>query len=67
MFVIVSSICLNKKFKYLNVYVNYLFHNDYETSYTTYINHARWHRCVRSCGLRVRENKSTRRKPTFPT
>jgi len=22
--------------------------NDYETSYTTYINHARWHRCLRS-------------------
>jgi len=21
----------------------YLFYNDYETSYTTYINHARWH------------------------
>ena len=24
----------------------YLFYNDYETSYTTYINHARWHRCA---------------------
>jgi len=26
----------------------YGFYNDYETSYTTYINHARWHRFVRS-------------------
>jgi len=25
----------------------YLFYNDYETSYTTYINHARWHPCLR--------------------
>ena len=31
----------------------YLFYIDYETSYTTYINHARWHRCLRSDGLRV--------------
>ena len=31
----------------------YLFYNDYETSYTTYINHARWHRCLRSDGLHV--------------
>ena len=31
----------------------YLFYNDYETSYTTYINHARWHRCLRTDGLRV--------------
>ena len=31
----------------------YLFYNDYETSYTTYINQARWHRCLRSDGLRV--------------
>ena len=30
----------------------YLFYNDYETSYTTYINHARWHRCLRWDGLR---------------
>ena len=28
----------------------YLFNNDYETSY---INHAGWHRCLRSDGLRV--------------
>ena len=28
----------------------YLFYNDYET---TYINHARLHRCLRSDGLRV--------------
>ena len=26
----------------------YLFYNDYETNYTTYINHARWHRCLRA-------------------
>ena len=26
----------------------YLFYNDYETSYITYINHARGHRCLRS-------------------
>ena len=25
----------------------YLVYNDYETSYTTYINHARWHWCLR--------------------
>ena len=31
----------------------YLFINDYETSYTTYINHAGWHRFLRSDGLRV--------------
>ena len=29
----------------------YLFYNDYETSYTTYINHARWHQCLRLDGL----------------
>jgi len=40
----------------------YLFYNDYETSYTTCINHARWHRCLRSDGLRVGGNRSTRRK-----
>ena len=36
------------------------FYNDYETSYTTYTYHARWHRCLRygwsSCG----------RKPEYP-
>ena len=39
-------------FSYFNHILNfiYLFYNDYETSYTTYINHARWHRCLRSCG-----------------
>ena len=42
----------------------YLFYNDYETSYTTYINHVRWHRCLRSNGLRVGGN---RRKPTCLT
>ena len=31
----------------------FLFYNDYETNYTTYINHACWHRCLRSDGLRV--------------
>ena len=36
----------------------YLFYNDYETSYTTFINHARWHRCLRSDGLRVGGNRS---------
>ena len=45
----------------------YLFYNDYETSYTTYINHTRWHRCLRSGGLRVWGNRSTRRKPTCLT
>ena len=47
--------------------LNYLFYNDYETSYTTYINHARWHRCLRSGSLRVGGNWSTRRKPTCLT
>ena len=45
----------------------YLFYNDYKTSYTTYINHARWHRCLRSDGLRVGGNRSARRKPTCLT
>ena len=45
----------------------YLFYNNYETSYTTYINHARWHRCLRSDGLRVGGNQSTRGKPTWLT
>ena len=44
-----------------------LFHNHYETNYTTYINHARWHRCLRSDGLRVGGNRSTRGKPTCLT
>ena len=38
----------------------YLFYNDYETSYTTYINHARWHRCWCLDGLRVGGNWSAR-------
>jgi len=46
---------INIKFKL------YLFYNDYETSYTTYINHARWHWCLRSDGLRVGGNRSGRR------
>ena len=45
----------------------YLFYNDYETSYTTYIDHASWHRCLRSGGLRVGGNRSTRRKLTCLT
>jgi len=45
----------------------YLFYNDYETSYTTYIKHARWHRCLCSGGHRVGGNRSTRRKPTCLT
>jgi len=32
-----SEWALSAKFKL------YLFYNDYETSYTTYVNHARWH------------------------
>ena len=51
----------HSKFKLL------LFDNDYETSYTTYINHARWHRCLRSDGLRVGGNRSARKKPTCLT
>ena len=43
----------------------YLFYN--ETSYTTYINHVRWHRCLRSDVLRVVGNRSARRKPTCLT
>ena len=35
----------------------YLFYNDYETSYTTYINHARWHGCLNLDGLRVGGNR----------
>ena len=46
----------------------YLFYNDYETSYTTtYINHARRHRCLLSDGLCVGGNRSTWRKPTCLT
>jgi len=43
------------------------FYNDYETSYTTYINHARWHRYLRSDGLLVGGNRSTLKKRTCPT
>ena len=35
--------------------------------HTTYTNHARWHRCLRSGGLRVGENLSTQWKPTCLT
>jgi len=45
----------------------YLFYNDYETSYTTYINHARWHPCLCTDGLRVGGNRSALRKPTCLT
>ena len=51
--------------KYALKFKLYLFY-DYETSSTTYINHARWHRYLRSDGLRVGGNRSTRRKPTCP-
>ena len=43
---------------------HYLFYNDYETSYTTYIKHSRWYRCLRSDGLCVGGNRSAKRKPT---
>ena len=45
----------------------YLFYNDYQTNYTTYINHASWHCCLRSDGLRVGRNRSVWRKPTCLT
>ena len=48
-------------------FLNYLFYNDYETSYTIYINHARWHWCLLSGGLCVGGNRNTRRKPTCLT
>ena len=38
---------------------SYLFYNDYETSYTTYIIHARWHRflkCSKSFKLKFSRN-----------
>ena len=50
-----------------NKFKLYIFYNDYETSYTTYINHARWHLCLRSGGLRVGGNWSARRKPNCLT
>ena len=58
---------VNKTLAYSPPLNFYLFYNDYETSYTSYNNHARWHRCLRSGGLRVRGNRSTRRKPTYLT
>ena len=61
---ILNQIQAHLLFKCLNFY---LFYNDYETSYTPYINDARWHRCLRSDGLRVGGNRSTRRKPTCLT
>ena len=45
----------------------YLVYNDYETSFTTYINHACCHRCLYPDGLRVGGNRSTRKKPTCLT
>ena len=39
----------------------------YETSSTTYMNHALWHRCLRSDDLRVGGNRSARGKPTCLT
>ena len=59
------SVLPGRKLVSFSVYLKlYLFYNDYETSYTTYINHARWHRCLRSDGLRVGGN---RRKPSCLT
>ena len=51
----------------LNKFKLYLFYNDYETSYTTYINLARWHRCLHSDDLLVGRNRSARGKPTCLT
>jgi len=34
----------------------FLFYNDYKTSYTFDINHARWHQCLRVGGLCVGGN-----------
>ena len=51
-------------FKIFNLY---LFYNNYKRSYTTYINHACWHRCLRSDGLCVGANRSAQRKPTCLT
>ena len=56
--------------KTLSIFLNiklYVFYNDYETSYTTYCNHARWHRVLPSDGLRVGGIRSARRKPTCLT
>ena len=53
---ILNQIQAHLLFKCLNFY---LFYNDYETRYTTYINDARWHRCLRSDGLRVGVNQYT--------
>ena len=50
----------NSDFKILKCFLVYLF---YETHYTTYVNHARLYRCLRSGGLRVWGNSSARRKP----
>ena len=44
-----------------------MFYNDNETSYTTYINHARWPQCLRSDGLHLGGNWSAQRKPTCLT
>ena len=41
---------------FFNFVKTYLFYNDYETSYTTYINHDHWHRCLPLDGLRVGGN-----------
>ena len=56
-------------FIYLSIFfyiyfLNYLFYNDYETSYTTYINHARWLRCLRSVVLEWEEMLRTIEKRT---
>ena len=63
-----SSLKLQLTILYIDTKFNqYLFYNDYEKSYTTYINHARWYWCLCSGGLRVGGNRSVRRKPTCLT
>ena len=66
---LLSTMLISPKccFIFLFFFKLYLFYNDYETSYTTYINHACWHRCLRSDGLLVGGNRSARRKPTCLT
>jgi len=44
--------------------LNFIYFTTITKQRTTYINHARWHRCLRSDGLRVGGNRSARRKLT---
>ena len=48
----VNCVCLFCS-NWFKMFKLYLFYNDYGTSSTTYINHARWHRCLRLGGPRV--------------